>query len=138
MTRFVCHTEQKKEKCPFMLGKITRFLEQTGMGFGTFTEEFSFKLESDSWRLLIYRVQHSGYNKFSIAERHSYRVDRIIFWAGFSLDEHHESRVFHGGTLTGVRYQTRFLTNISAHMSLLLLTISFYWVIILDHTKFDC
>lgn len=95
-----------------MLGKITLFLEQTKMGLCTLTyefSEFSFTLENDSGRLLICRVQRTVYKQSKMDERHSYSADKVIFWAGTSLDEHTELHVFHGGTFSGVRYQNEIL-----------------------------
>ncbi|GBN92178.1 hypothetical protein AVEN_271006-2-1, partial [Araneus ventricosus] len=40
---------------------------------------------------------------------HSYRGDGIMVWAGISLGGHTDLHVFHGGTLTGVRYRDEIL-----------------------------
>ncbi|GBM07559.1 hypothetical protein AVEN_230001-1 [Araneus ventricosus] len=67
--------QRKTEKGPFMLGKRRRSLDQTAMGFCT----------------LHRRVQiHTG--------------ERFRAFAGISRGGHTDLRVFHGGTLTGVRY----------------------------------
>ncbi|GBM34646.1 hypothetical protein AVEN_122041-1 [Araneus ventricosus] len=42
-------------------------------------------------------------------ERHSYRGGGITVWAGISLGGHTDLHVFHGGTLTGVRYRDEIL-----------------------------
>ncbi|GFW14158.1 transposable element Tcb2 transposase [Trichonephila clavipes] len=38
-------------------------------------------------------------------ERHSYRGGGILVWAGISLGGHTHLHVFHGGTVTGLRYR---------------------------------
>ncbi|GFV09128.1 transposable element Tc3 transposase [Trichonephila clavipes] len=38
-------------------------------------------------------------------ERHSYRGGGILVWAGISLGGHTDLHVFHGGTVTGLRYR---------------------------------
>ncbi|GFT51234.1 transposable element Tcb2 transposase [Trichonephila clavipes] len=42
-------------------------------------------------------------------ERHSYRGGGILVWAGISLGGHTDLHVFHGGTVTGLRYQDEIL-----------------------------
>ncbi|GBL91151.1 hypothetical protein AVEN_108723-1 [Araneus ventricosus] len=53
-----------------------------------FTDESRFTLESDSGRLLIWREQRTRYHQSNTLERHSYRGDGIMVWAGISLDGH--------------------------------------------------
>lgn len=72
-------------------------------------KDFSFTLENDSGRLLIWRVQRTVYKQSKIGERHSYSAGGVIFWAGISLNEHTELHVFHGGTFSGVRYLNEIL-----------------------------
>ncbi|KFM67382.1 hypothetical protein X975_05896, partial [Stegodyphus mimosarum] len=43
-------------------------------------------------------------NQSHIMERYRYRGGGIMVWAGISLGGHTGLHVFHGGTLTGVRY----------------------------------
>lgn len=74
-----------------------------------FTDESRFTLESDSGRQLFWREQRTRYNQSNIVERHSYRGGGIMVWAGISLGGHTDLHVFHGGTLTGVRYRDEIL-----------------------------
>ncbi|GBL83429.1 Transposable element Tcb2 transposase [Araneus ventricosus] len=68
-----------------------------------------FTLESDSGRLLIWREQRTRNHQSNTLERHSYRGGGIMVWAGISLGGHTDLHVFHGGTLTGVRYRDEIL-----------------------------
>ncbi|GFW90941.1 transposable element Tcb2 transposase [Trichonephila clavipes] len=61
-------------------------------------------MESDSGRLLIWREQRTRYHQSNTVERHSYRGGGILVWAGISLGGHTDLHVFHGGTVTGLRY----------------------------------
>ncbi|GFV62778.1 transposable element Tcb2 transposase [Trichonephila clavipes] len=70
-----------------------------------FTDESRFTMESDSGRLLIWREQRTRYHQSNTVERHSYRGGGILVWAGISLGGHTELHVFHGGTVTGLRYR---------------------------------
>ncbi|GFW54002.1 uncharacterized protein TNCV_3828101 [Trichonephila clavipes] len=45
------------------------------------------------------------YHQSNTVERHSYRGGGILVWAGISLSGHTDLRVFHGGTVTGLRYR---------------------------------
>ncbi|GBO45832.1 Transposable element Tcb2 transposase [Araneus ventricosus] len=74
-----------------------------------FTDESRFKLESYSGRLLIWREQRTRYHQSNTLERHSFRGSGIMVWAGISLSGHTDLHVFHGGTLTGVRYRDEIL-----------------------------
>lgn len=74
-----------------------------------FTDESRFTLESDSGRQMIWREQRTRYHQSNIVERHSYRGGGIMVWAGISLGGHTDLHVFHGGTLTGVRYRDEIL-----------------------------
>ncbi|GFS95726.1 uncharacterized protein TNCV_251191 [Trichonephila clavipes] len=68
-----------------------------------------FTMESDSGRLLIWREQRTRYHQSNTVERHSYRGGGILVWAGISLGGHTELHVFHGGTVTGLRYRDEIL-----------------------------
>ncbi|GFT12822.1 transposable element Tcb2 transposase [Trichonephila clavipes] len=70
-----------------------------------FTDESKFTMESDSGRLLIWREQRTRYHQSNTVERHSYRGGGILVWAGISLGGHTDLHVFHGGTVTGLRYR---------------------------------
>ncbi|GBN79479.1 Transposable element Tcb2 transposase [Araneus ventricosus] len=74
-----------------------------------FTDESIFILESDSGRLLIWREQRTRYYQSNTLENHSYRGGGIMVLAGISLGGHTDLHVFHGGTLTGVRYRDEIL-----------------------------
>ncbi|GFU61729.1 transposable element Tcb2 transposase [Trichonephila clavipes] len=49
------------------------------------------------------------YHQSNTVERHSYRGGGILVWAGISLDGHTDLHVFHGGTVTGLRYRDEIL-----------------------------
>ncbi|GFU94347.1 transposable element Tcb2 transposase [Trichonephila clavipes] len=68
-----------------------------------------FTMESDSGRLLIWREQRTRYHQSNTVERHSYRGGGILVWAGISLGGHTDLHVFHGGTVTGLRYRDEIL-----------------------------
>ncbi|GFW85848.1 transposable element Tcb2 transposase [Trichonephila clavipes] len=74
-----------------------------------FTDESRFTMESDSGRLLIWREQRTRYHQSNTVERHSYRGGGILVWAGISLGGHIDLHVFHGGTVTGLRYRDEIL-----------------------------
>ncbi|GFU85363.1 transposable element Tcb2 transposase [Trichonephila clavipes] len=74
-----------------------------------FTDESRFSMESDSGRLLIWREQRTRYHQSNTVERHSYRGGGILVWAGISLGGHTDLHVFHGGTVTGLRYRDEIL-----------------------------
>ncbi|GFV46254.1 transposable element Tcb2 transposase [Trichonephila clavipes] len=74
-----------------------------------FTDESRFTMESDSERLLIWREQRTRYHQSNPVERHSYRGGGILVWAGISLGGHTDLHVFHGGTVTGLRYRDEIL-----------------------------
>ncbi|GFU68336.1 transposable element Tcb2 transposase [Trichonephila clavipes] len=74
-----------------------------------FTDESRFTMESDSGRLLIWREQRTRYHQSNAVERHSYRGGGILVWAGISLGGHTDLHVFHGGTVTGLRYRDEIL-----------------------------
>ncbi|GFV43119.1 transposable element Tcb2 transposase [Trichonephila clavipes] len=48
-------------------------------------------------------------NQSNTVERHSYRGGGILVWAGISLGGHTDLHVFHGGTVTGLRYRDEIL-----------------------------
>ncbi|GFW46788.1 transposable element Tcb2 transposase [Trichonephila clavipes] len=66
-------------------------------------------MERDSGRLLIWREQRTRYHQSNTVERHSYRGGGILVWAGISLGGHTDLHVFHGGTVTGLRYRDEIL-----------------------------
>ncbi|GFT35159.1 transposable element Tc3 transposase [Trichonephila clavipes] len=68
-----------------------------------------FTMKSDSGRLLIWREQRTRYHQSNTVERHSYRGGGILVWAGISLGGHTDLHVFHGGTVTGLRYRDEIL-----------------------------
>ncbi|GFU02209.1 transposable element Tcb2 transposase [Trichonephila clavipes] len=74
-----------------------------------FTDESRFTMESDSGRLLIWREQRTRYHQSNTVERYSYRGGGILVWAGISLGGHTDLHVFHGGTVTGLRYRDEIL-----------------------------
>ncbi|GFV27941.1 uncharacterized protein TNCV_4522231 [Trichonephila clavipes] len=49
------------------------------------------------------------YHQSNTVERHSYRGGGILVWAGISLGGHTDLLVFHGGTVTGLRYRDEIL-----------------------------
>ncbi|GFX73711.1 uncharacterized protein TNCV_4290271 [Trichonephila clavipes] len=60
-------------------------------------------------RLLIWREQSTRYHQSNTVERHSYRGGGILVWAVISLGGHTDLHVFHGGTVTGLRYRDEIL-----------------------------
>ncbi|GFU45360.1 transposable element Tcb2 transposase [Trichonephila clavipes] len=61
------------------------------------------------WRLLIWREHPTRYHQSNTVERHIYRGGGILVWAGISLGGHTNLHVFHGGTVTGLRYRDEIL-----------------------------
>ncbi|GFY28929.1 transposable element Tcb2 transposase [Trichonephila clavipes] len=53
--------------------------------------------------------QRTRYHQSNTVERHSYRGGGILVWAGISLGGHTDLHVFHGGTVTGLRYRDEIL-----------------------------
>ncbi|GFW89516.1 uncharacterized protein TNCV_1514671 [Trichonephila clavipes] len=53
--------------------------------------------------------QRTRYHQSNTVERHSYRGGGILVWAGISLGGHIDLHVFHGGTVTGLRYRDEIL-----------------------------
>ncbi|GFV27200.1 transposable element Tcb2 transposase [Trichonephila clavipes] len=74
-----------------------------------FTDESRFTMESDSGRLLIWREKRTRYHQSNTVERHSYRGGGILVWAGISLGGHTDLHVFHGRTVTSLRYRDEIL-----------------------------
>ncbi|GFV95935.1 HTH_Tnp_Tc3_2 domain-containing protein [Trichonephila clavipes] len=70
-----------------------------------FTDESRFTMERDSGRLLIWREQRTRYHQSNTVERHSYRGGGILVWAGSRSVATPDLHVFHGGTVTGLRYR---------------------------------
>ncbi|GFY06150.1 transposable element Tcb2 transposase [Trichonephila clavipes] len=56
-----------------------------------------------------HREQRTRYHQSNTVERHSYRGGGILVWAGISLSGHTDLNVFHGGTVTGLRYRDEIL-----------------------------
>ncbi|GFX20982.1 transposable element Tc3 transposase [Trichonephila clavipes] len=54
-------------------------------------------------------VSRRPYHQSNTVERHSYRGGGILVWAGISLGGHTDLHVFHGGTVTGLRYRDEIL-----------------------------
>ncbi|GFU41409.1 transposable element Tcb2 transposase [Trichonephila clavipes] len=79
------------------------------MGFCAVHRRVRFTMESDSGRLLIWRKQRTRYHQSNTVERHSYRGGGILVCAGISLGGHTDLHVFHGGTVTGLRYRDEIL-----------------------------
>ncbi|GFX95882.1 transposable element Tcb2 transposase [Trichonephila clavipes] len=107
-TSCVRSPQRTTAKEPLMLGKRTCFLKQQWASV-LFTDESRFTMESDSGRLLIWREQRTRYHQSNTVERHSYRGGGILVWAGISLGGHTDLHVFHGGTVTGLRYRDEIL-----------------------------
>ncbi|GBO38435.1 hypothetical protein AVEN_18411-1 [Araneus ventricosus] len=96
----VCVPPQRTtKKSPFMLGKRTRSLDQTVIGFCTLHRRVQ----------IHWREQRSRYHHSNILESHSCRCGGLVVWAGISLGGHIDLHVFHGGTLTGVKYRDEIL-----------------------------
>ncbi|GFW75125.1 transposable element Tcb2 transposase [Trichonephila clavipes] len=89
--------KHQEEESPLLLCEIV------------FTMQSRFTMESDSGRLLIWREQRTRYHQSNTVERHSYRGGGILVWAGISLGGHTDLHVFHGGTVTGLRYRDEIL-----------------------------
>ncbi|GFX95830.1 transposable element Tc3 transposase [Trichonephila clavipes] len=53
--------------------------------------------------------QRTRYHQSNTVERHSYRGGGILVWAGISLGGHTDLHVFHGGSVTGLRYRDEIL-----------------------------
>ncbi|GFV10285.1 transposable element Tcb2 transposase [Trichonephila clavipes] len=91
-------------------GQENMFLGRSNNGLLCCSQDESrFTMESDSGRLLIWREQRTRYHPSNTVERHSYRGGGILVWAGISLGGHADLHVFHGGTVTGLRYRDEML-----------------------------
>ncbi|GFT16727.1 transposable element Tcb2 transposase [Trichonephila clavipes] len=90
-------------------GQENMFLGRSNNGLLCCSDESRFTMESDSGRLLIWREQRTRYHQSNTVERHSYRGGGILVWAGISLGGHTDLHVFHGGTVTGLRYRDEIL-----------------------------
>ncbi|GFV72144.1 transposable element Tc3 transposase [Trichonephila clavipes] len=55
------------------------------------------------------REQRTRYHQSNTVERQSYRGGGILVWAGISLGGHTDLHVFHGRTVTGLRYRDEIL-----------------------------
>ncbi|GFW44390.1 transposable element Tcb2 transposase [Trichonephila clavipes] len=80
----VCVPQRTTAKEPLMLGKRTCFVDAATMGFCAVHR-----------RVQIYNGD--------------YRGGGILVWAGISLGGHTDLHVFHGGTVTGLRYRDEIL-----------------------------
>ncbi|GBL74437.1 Transposable element Tcb2 transposase [Araneus ventricosus] len=98
----VCPPQQRRARLCWAREHVSWTRQQ--WAFVLFTDESRFTLESDSGSLLIWREQRTRYHQSNTLERHSYRGGGSMVWAGISLGGHTDLHVFHGGTLTGVRY----------------------------------
>ncbi|GFV67152.1 transposable element Tcb2 transposase [Trichonephila clavipes] len=58
---------------------------------------------------IVFTMQRTKYHQSNTVERHSYRGGGILVWAGISLGGHTDLHVFHGGTVTGLRYRDEIL-----------------------------
>ncbi|GFU89904.1 transposable element Tcb2 transposase [Trichonephila clavipes] len=108
-TSCVRSPQRTTAKEPLMLGKRTCFLDAATTLPVLFTDESRFTMESDSGRLLIWREQRTRYHQSNTVERHNYRGGGILVWAGISLGVATDLHVFHGGTVTGLRYRDEIL-----------------------------
>ncbi|GFX48288.1 transposable element Tcb2 transposase [Trichonephila clavipes] len=96
--------KHQEEESPLLRCEIVFTMQQQWASV-LFTDESRFTMESDSGRLLILREQRTRYHQSNTVERHSYRGGGILVWAGISLGGHTDLHVFHGGTVTGLRYR---------------------------------
>ncbi|GFU39639.1 HTH_Tnp_Tc3_2 domain-containing protein [Trichonephila clavipes] len=87
-----------------------------------FTDESRFTMESDSGRLLIWREQRTRYHQSTLLKDTVIEVVESWFGQG-SRSVATDLHVFHGGTVTGLRYRDEIQPiHMSAHMLLLLVT----------------
>ncbi|GFV80915.1 transposable element Tcb2 transposase [Trichonephila clavipes] len=100
--------KHQEEESPLLRCEIVFTMQQQWASV-LFTDESRFTMESDSGRLLIWREQRTRYHQSNTVERHSYRGGGILVWAGISLGGHTDLHVFHGGTVTGLRYRDEIL-----------------------------
>ncbi|GFU58032.1 transposable element Tcb2 transposase [Trichonephila clavipes] len=108
-TSCVCSPQRTTAKEPLMLAREHVSWTQQQWASVLFTDESRFTMESDSRRLPIWREQRTRYHQSNTVERHSYRGVGILVLAGISLGGHTELHVFHGGTVTGLRYRDEIL-----------------------------
>ncbi|GFT90446.1 transposable element Tc3 transposase [Trichonephila clavipes] len=100
--------KHQEEESPLLRCEIVFTMQQQWASV-LFTDESRFTMESDSGCLLIWREQRIRYHQSNTVERHSYRGGGILVWAGISLGCHTDLHVFHGGTVTGLRYRDEIL-----------------------------
>ncbi|GFW13054.1 transposable element Tc3 transposase [Trichonephila clavipes] len=100
--------KHQEEESPLLRCEIVFTMQQQWASV-LFTDESRFTIESDSGRLLIWREQRTRYHQSNTVERHSYRGGGILVWAGISLGGHTDLHVFHGGTVTCLRYRDEIL-----------------------------
>ncbi|GFT02831.1 transposable element Tc3 transposase [Trichonephila clavipes] len=100
--------KHQEEESPLLRCEIVFTMQQQWASV-LFTDESRFTMGSDSGRLLIWREQRTRYHQSNTVERHSYRGGGILVWAGISLGGHTDLHVFHGGTVTGLRYRDEIL-----------------------------
>ncbi|GFX71994.1 transposable element Tcb2 transposase [Trichonephila clavipes] len=101
--------KHQEEESPLLRCEIVFTMQVSTMGFCAVHRRVRFTMESDSGRLLIWREQRTRYHQSNTVERHSYRGGGILVWAGISLGGHTDLHVFHGGTVTGLRYRDEIL-----------------------------
>ncbi|GFW98036.1 transposable element Tcb2 transposase [Trichonephila clavipes] len=104
------HFQASGKESPLLWCEIVFTMQQQWASV-LFTDESRFTMESDSGRLLIWREQRTRYHQSNTVERHSYRGGGILVWAGISLGGHTDLHVFHGGTVTGLRYRDETLDS---------------------------
>ncbi|GFX16568.1 transposable element Tcb2 transposase [Trichonephila clavipes] len=75
----------------------------------TLKNEYRFRLENYSRRLLIWREQRTRYNQINIVGRDSYRSGGIMVWVEISLRGQTAVHVLSGKTLIGMRYRDELL-----------------------------
>ncbi|GFX37725.1 transposable element Tc3 transposase [Trichonephila clavipes] len=102
------HFKHQEKESPLLRCEIVFTMQQQWASV-LFTDESRFTMEYDSGRLLIWREQRTRYHQSNTVERHSYRGGGILVWAGISLGGHTDLHVFHGGTVTGLRYRDEIL-----------------------------
>ncbi|GFS48727.1 transposable element Tc3 transposase [Trichonephila clavipes] len=110
-TSCVRSPQRTTAKEPLMLGKRTCFLDAATMGFCAVHRRVQIYNESDSGRLLIWRREQRALDTIinPTLLKDSYRGGGILVWAGISLGGHTDLHVFHGGTVTGLRYRDEIL-----------------------------
>ncbi|GFW90266.1 transposable element Tcb2 transposase [Trichonephila clavipes] len=97
--------KHQEEESPLLRCEIVFTMQQQWASV-LFTDGSRFTMESEG-RLLIWREQRTRYHQSNTVERHSYRWWNPWFGQGSrSVTDLH---VFHGGTVTGLRYRDEIL-----------------------------